>query len=246
MVKYILVIPARYDSKRLPGKPLIDILGKPMIQRVYEKCLEAVSHEHIYIATDDSRIKLVVEGFGAKVIMTSKKCLTGTDRVAEVAQKINAEYYINVQGDEPLFNPNDIKEVINSIDRYSGEIINGYCPILEKADFYSLSTPKVVYRIDGRLLYMSRSPIPGNKNNSFTYGYRQVCIYAFPAKSLQEFKKQTAKTPIEKEEDIEILRFLELGFEVRMLQLSDYSIPVDNPSDITKVIEKIENETARI
>jgi len=246
MEKYILVIPARYDSKRLPGKPLIDILGKPMIQRVYEKCLEVVTHEHIYIATDDNRIKLVVEGFGAKVIMTSKECLTGTDRVAEVAQNIKAEYYINVQGDEPLFNPNDIQKVINSIDRYNGEIINGYCDILKKTEFYSLSTPKVVFRIDGRLLYMSRSPIPGNKNNSFNYGYRQVCVYAFPAKSLQEFKKKTSKTPIEKEEDIEILRFLELGFEVRMLKLSDYSIPVDNPSDINKVIKKIKNETTRI
>ena len=132
MEKYILVIPARYDSKRLPGKPLIDILGKPMIQRVYEKCLEVVTHEHIYIATDDNRIKLVVEGFGAKVIMTSKECLTGTDRVAEVAQNIKAEYYINVQGDEPLFNPNDIQKVINSIDRYNGEIINGYCAFFGK------------------------------------------------------------------------------------------------------------------
>jgi 3-deoxy-manno-octulosonate cytidylyltransferase (CMP-KDO synthetase) len=245
MEKYVIVIPARFDSSRLPGKPLIDILGKPMIQWVYEKCLKVVSHDKVYIATDDIKIKRAVKGFGGKVLMTSKECLTGTDRVAEVSKKIKAEYYINIQGDEPVFNPDDIKVIINSIDKYNGDILNGYCLIKEKEDFFSSSTPKVVFRLDGRLLYMSRSPIPGNKNKFFNFGYRQVCVYAFPRKSLIDFTKKKSKTPFENEEDIEILRFLELGFDIRMIKLSDDSIPVDYASDIFKVIKKIENETTR-
>lgn len=246
MKKYILVIPARYESKRFPGKPLIDILGKSMIQRVYEICLQAVTNEAIYIATDDNRIKFLAEGFGANVIMTSSNCLTGTDRVAEVAQQVKAEYYINVQGDEPVFNPQDIINVLQNIDQFKGEIINGYCDIEKEDDFLSLSIPKVVFRLDGRLLYMSRNPIPGSKNNKFNYGYRQVCIYAFPSNSLVEFVKKNSKTPLEEQEDIEILRFLELGFEIRMLKLSNNSISVDNPIDIDKVIEKINNESTRL
>jgi 3-deoxy-manno-octulosonate cytidylyltransferase (CMP-KDO synthetase) len=243
MKKYVVVIPSRYESKRLPGKPLIDILGKPMIQRVYERCLKAVDNKHIYIATDDNRIKLVAENFGANVIMTSTDCMTGTDRVAEFSQHIKAEYYINVQGDEPVFNPKDITEVVKSIDKFNGEIINGFCQINNENDFYSLSIPKVVFRPDGRLMYMSRSPIPGNKVNLFNFGFRQVCIYAFPQHSLIEFTKQSFKTPLEGEEDIEILRFLELGFDVRMLKLSNDSISVDHKEDITKVIKKIKNES---
>ena len=246
MKKYVVVIPSRYESKRLPGKPLIDILGKPMIQRVYEKCLEAVDNKHIYIATDDNRIKLVAENFGANVVMTSKECKTGTDRVAEFSQLIKAEYYINVQGDEPVFNPKDILEVIKSINKFKGEIINGFCQIDDENDFYSLSIPKVVFKTDGRLMYMSRSSIPGNKGNLFNFGFRQVCIYAFPLNSLIEFSKHSSKTPFEEEEDIEVLRFLELGFDVRMLKLSNDSISVDHKVDIIKVIRKIKNETSRL
>jgi 3-deoxy-manno-octulosonate cytidylyltransferase (CMP-KDO synthetase) len=245
MKKYILVIPARYESARLPGKPLIDILGKTMIQRVFERCLQVIPNELIYIATDDKRIQVVAKNFGANVIMTSKDCKTGTDRVAEVSEKVLADYYINVQGDEPLFNPEDILDVITAIDQFNGEVINGYCKIKEINNFLSLSIPKVVFRPDGRLLYMSRRPIPGNKSNMFNYGFRQVCIYAFPHDLLLNFQKLKAKTPLEQEEDIEILRFLELGFDVRMIELSDESISVDHKEDVNKVLKKIKNETSR-
>ena len=113
---YIVVIPARYDSTRLPGKPLVDIAGKPMIQRVYEQCIRAVESNRVYVATDDDRIRSVCESFGAKVVMTSSQCLTGTDRVAEVSRKIDARYYINVQGDEPIFNPADIKLLVDQLN----------------------------------------------------------------------------------------------------------------------------------
>ena len=245
MKKYIVVIPARYESVRLPGKPLINILGKTMIQRVYERCLQVIPNELIYIATDDQRIQEVAEKFGANVVMTSKDCKTGTDRVAEVSQKVLADYYINVQGDEPVFNPDDILDTIAAIDQFNGEVINGYCQIKELDNFLSLSIPKVVFRPDGRLMYMSRKSIPGNKRDKFNYGFRQVCIYAFPHNLLMSFKNSKSKTPLEQEEDIEILRFLELGFDVRMIELSDDSISVDHKEDIIKVIKKIKDETSR-
>jgi 3-deoxy-manno-octulosonate cytidylyltransferase (CMP-KDO synthetase) len=240
-MKSILVIPARFESTRFPGKPLIDILGKSMIQRVYEQCIQAFPKENIYVATEDERIKKHCEENGIQCLMTSNNCLTGTDRIAEVAEIIDADYYINVQGDEPLFNPEDIKYLINKISEHQGEIINGFCPIDNESDYRSISTPKVVFRPDSRLLYMSRSPIPGNKSNKFSLSYRQVCAYAFPKKALKEFSKSKGKTLLENEEDIEILRFLELGYEVRMIEMSNVSIPVDHHEDLQKVIQKLQN-----
>jgi 3-deoxy-manno-octulosonate cytidylyltransferase (CMP-KDO synthetase) len=132
------------------------------------------------------------------VILTSDDCLTGTDRVAEVADTIEADYYINVQGDEPLFNPDDIMKVVDLIETGCHDIINGYCEITSDEQYRSLSIPKVVFRPDGRLLYMSRSCIPGNKTNTFNKAWRQVCIYAFPKKALKEYTSSSEKTTLEK------------------------------------------------
>jgi 3-deoxy-manno-octulosonate cytidylyltransferase (CMP-KDO synthetase) len=242
MKDYLIVIPARYQSSRLPGKPLIDLKGKSMILRTYEKCLEVVPKDKIFVATDDERIYDHCISNAMNVLMTSSECLTGTDRVAEVAKIIPAEYYINVQGDEPLFNPDDILKVVSCLKDNNGKIINGYCSINNKEDFFSTSIPKVVFRPDGRLLYMSRSPIPGNKNGEFILGNRQVCVYAFPKNALEQFSSQPTKTPLENEEDIEIIRFLELGYEIFMIELSDDSIAVDNPNDVEKVLKRLSNE----
>lgn len=242
MQDYLLVIPARYQSSRLPGKPLIDLNGKSMILRTYEKCLEVVQKEKVIVATDDERIYNHCLSNSMNVLMTSDSCLTGTDRVAEVAKIISAEYYINVQGDEPLFNPADILKILDCLKNNKGKIINGYCSINNKEDFFSTSIPKVVFRPDGRLLYMSRSPIPGNKNGLFIKGNRQVCVYAFPKDALEKFSFQVNKTVLEKEEDIEIIRFLELGYEIFMIELSDNSIAVDNPEDVEKVLKRLSNE----
>ena len=113
MIDYLIIIPARYSSKRLPGKPLIDIKGIPMIIRTYNQCKKAVSASKIIVATDDKRIQKICFKNRINSIMTSKKCLTGTDRIAEVARKIKKSFYINVQGDEPICNPRDIKNIVN-------------------------------------------------------------------------------------------------------------------------------------
>lgn len=240
-MKVIVVIPARYQSSRLPGKPLIDLKGKSLLQRTYEQCLKAIDKEFIYVATDDKRIKKHCEDLKIRVVMTSNTCLTGTDRIAEFSKSIEADMYINVQGDEPLINPSDIINVINFSRKHPTEIINGYASITDENQYKSLTIPKVVFRPDGRLLYMSRFPIPGNKEGMFVESWRQICVYAFPKKALIEFTAQSKKTVLENHEDIEILRFLELGFDVRMIELSNESIAVDTPEDVINVINKLKS-----
>lgn len=240
-MKVVVIIPARYKSTRYPGKPLIDIAGKSMIRRVWEQCVKALPAELIYVATEDQRIVDHCHLNGIQCFLTSDNCLTGTDRIAEVSNMIDADYYINVQGDEPVFNPDDIISILEILPSVNGMILNGYCDILTEEEHKSVSTPKVVFRNDKRLLYMSRSPIPGNKQSQFHFGFRQVCIYAFPKKALETFASEKNKTPLENEEDIEILRFLELGYEVQMVQLSTLSIPVDHPEDVEKVLKHLNN-----
>lgn len=241
-MNYIVVIPARYKSSRLEGKPLIDLNGIPMIIRTYRQCLKAVPSNLIYIATDHDLIKKTCSKEGIQVVMTSSNCLTGTDRVAEVSEKIYAETYVNVQGDEPLFNPDDLKLLLKEIKKYPNDIITGYCEIDNELMHKDIHVPKVVIRPDGRLLYASRAPIPFNKLNTFQKGWRQVCAYAFPKAVLKIFSSVKKKTELEEIEDIEYLRFLELGLEVRTLRMSKKSLAVDTPEDVIlakKMISKL-------
>jgi 3-deoxy-manno-octulosonate cytidylyltransferase (CMP-KDO synthetase) len=233
-MKYLVVIPARFKSKRLPGKPLAIIGGLPMIVRTYNQCSKVVNKNKIIIATDSYKIKKVCDEYKIKSIITSNKCLTGTDRVAEVAKKIKCNFYINVQGDEPFFNPNDLKRLIKEAEKKPKEVINGYTEIKNKKLFFSSSIPKVVFDKKGYLLYMSRGPIPSNKTLKFKKAWRQVCAYSFPRKALFDFTKTKNKTPIESLEDIEILRFIEKGYKVRMIKMSNKSLAVDNKEDLKK------------
>ncbi len=236
---YAVIIPARYASSRLPGKPLVPLMGVPMVIRTYRQCLKACPAEKIFVATDDQRIADVCEVHGIQVLHTSADCLTGTDRVAECAGQLNADVLINVQGDEPVFNPDDLSKILDALAKYPGEVLNGYCAIDDEAQYRSRTIPKVVMRPDGRLLYMSRSPIPGTKQDDFVGARRQVCVYAFPRTALDAFASQSHKTPLELCEDIEILRFLELGWEVRMLELSSDSVAVDTPEDVCRAEQAI-------
>ena len=165
-MKNIVVIPARYKSSRYPGKPLVKILGKPMVQWVAELSAKAVGRDNVYIATDDRRIEQAVLEIGFQVVMTSDTCLTGTDRLAEVAQKVEADIYINVQGDEPLVNPQDILKVIQAKQLNPNDIINCYAVINPEEDLNSVNIPKVIFTEDKRLIYMSRQALPGFKDNN--------------------------------------------------------------------------------
>ena len=241
MIDYLLVIPARYKSKRLPGKPLLNINGIPMIIRTFNQCLKVVPRTKILVATDDKRIKKICENKNIKTLMTSKKCLTGTDRIAEVAKKIKKDFYINVQGDEPICNPKDIKKIIKFAKKFPKEVFNGFTKIMNKEQFYSPHVPKVVFNNNTDLLYMSRSPIPSNKKQQFIKAWRQVCIYSFPYKSLKAYASIKRKTSLEFIEDLESNRFLELGYRVKMLKMSNKSVAVDTLEDLIKVRKLVKN-----
>ncbi len=231
----VIVIPARYRSSRFEGKPLVSLRGRPMIARVWDRCTGALPAEKIFVATDDDRIADVCRAEGIQVLMTGEDCLTGTDRVHQAAQQVSADIYINVQGDEPLLDPADITAVIDAAEARPGRVVNAMCPIELEDDFRSTTVPKVVARPDGRLMYMSRAPIPTDKSHAFKGAMKQVCIYAFPPDALAAFAARDTKTPLEAIEDIEILRFLELGYEVDMVEVSGASIAVDVPEDVARV-----------
>ena len=235
--KFGVVIPVRFESSRFPGKPLIDLDGKSMVRRVWDRCVEAVGAEQVFIATDDDRIRAHCAEFTSNIVMTSKNCLTGTDRVAEAAKGLGLEWVINVQGDEPMIDPGDILLVRDEFVNGTSEVVNAMCPLSSEDEFRSLTVPKVAATPDGKLLYMSRAGIPGNKTGGFSEGWKQVCIYAFSSTVLDAFVAQTEKTPLEAQEDIEILRFLELGFEVRMVRLKKGAIAIDTPEDREKVLD---------
>ena len=235
-MKYLVVIPARLKSTRLPNKPLIKIKGKEILLRTYERCLQAVNDpQKIIVATDHQSIVAFCQEKNINVIMTSEQCLTGTDRVCEVAKKINADTYINVQGDEPIIDPEDLKKVIEIVEKDPKKVYNGYAEIKTKHNYFSPNIPKVIFHPTTKeLMYMSRAAIPANKSFTFEKAWKQVCIYAFPKDSLVVFSA-TNKTPLEALEDIEVLRFLELGYPVQMISLSGNGIAVDVPEDIKKV-----------
>ncbi len=238
-LNYAVVIPARYQSSRFPGKPLVDILGKPMVQHVWERCVDAVGAELVYVATDSKEIQLAVEAFGGQVVMTSSECLTGTDRLAEANVTLKRDFLINVQGDEPLINPDDIVRVIKRYQDCPEQIVNAMAAIHSEEEFRSNSVPKVVASKTGRLMYMSRAAIPTTKELNFEGSFKQVCIYAFSARHLEFFSNGGEKAPIENLEDIEILRFLENDIPVQMVEVNSASIAVDFAEDVERVIHKI-------
>jgi 3-deoxy-manno-octulosonate cytidylyltransferase (CMP-KDO synthetase) len=195
----------------------------------------ALDAADVFVATDDERIASHCESFGAQVLMTSTDCLTGTDRVNEAAQQITADVYINVQGDEPLLDPVTIDVVLAEWSRHPNSVVNAMSRIDDEADYRSTTVPHVVASPDGRLLYMSRAAIPANKELAFRIAWRQVCVYAFPPAALAAFASCRDKTPLEQMEDIEILRFLELGIPVRMVTVASGSVAVDVPDDVVRV-----------
>lgn len=231
-----IIIPARFKSSRFPGKPLAKINGREMILRVCDIASKAVPKEDVYVATENKSIFKLVTDNGYKCIMTSDECLTGTDRVAEASKEVDYDIYINLQGDEPAVNPDDIKKLIEFKKNNFGSVVNCMTEITDTKDIVKKSVPKVVVSEDNSLLYMSRAPIPSSKGES-PKGMKQVCIYAFNKNELDKFWSEV-KTKNEQHEDIEILRFLDKGIGVKMLKVSSSSIAVDYPEDI-KAVEKL-------
>lgn len=236
-MRSVVVIPARYQSSRYPGKPLVNLLNKPMIIWVAELSAEAVGCENVYIATEDKRIAEIVDKAGFQAIMTSDKALTGTDRLAEAAEQIDADIYINVQGDEPLAKPIDIIKIRNEKIKNINNIINGFSWISKNEDPNNVNIPKVITNESDELIYMSRVALPGYKSISKapTAYKKQVCIYAFTKQELKDFYDFGRKSQLEESEDIEILRFLELNKTIKMIETNPGSLAVDVPEDVPLV-----------
>ena len=237
----VVVIPARYKSSRFPGKPLAKIYGKEMILWVCEVAEKSVGSENVYVATENEEIAHLVKNNGYQVVMTSDECLTGTDRVAEASKEIDADIFINIQGDEPLVSADDVNKVIEAKKDNPKHIINCMSKLHKDEDPSDVKIPKVVTDKDNDLLYASRGCIPMNKNGLDpiivgSEAYKQVCIYGFSKEQLDRFHSDK-KTSLESVEDIEIIRFLEKGMRVKMLELDTVSYAVDYPEDIKKIEE---------
>ena len=236
-MRSVIMIPARYGSSRYPGKPLVPLLGKPMILWVAELSCGAVGNQNVYVATEDSRIAEVVEEAGFQAVMTTDDALTGTDRLAQAVDQVDADIYINVQGDEALVDPADILKVRDAKLAHMEDIINGFSWVGDSEDPRSVNVPKVITNECDELVYMSRLALPGFKDAKCAPKRykKQVCIYAFNRDELTAFRGFGRKSELEFSEDIEILRFLELGKTVRMVETQPGSLAVDVPEDVEKV-----------
>ena len=235
--KGLILIPARYNSHRLPGKALKDIAGKTMIRRTYERC--KLTDMHAMVVTDDKRIVDECLTHSIPVDIVTAECKTGTDRVARCAERNpQADWFINVQGDEPFANPDDILKVAHQMEHGDHrEVVNCMSLITNPDDFWNTTIPKVI-AWDGMLRYMSRAPVPypygPNEELWQRSAFQQVCVYGFFKHHLKQFMQIQIKSRHEEIEDIEILRFMEMGTPVRMLEVEGSPLHVDTPADLER------------
>jgi 3-deoxy-D-manno-octulosonate cytidylyltransferase len=241
-LKILGVIPARYKSSRFEGKPLCKINNIPMLKRTYIQAKKSKLLTDLIVATDDIRIKDFCDEENIPVIMTSESCLTGTDRIAEVSSKLHYDLYVNIQGDEPVIDPLAIDEIVSEYHQYKDDYIayNLYKFIDDSDEINSNTIIKVIVNEKDELMYMSRLNVPFNKSIKQAKYKKQVCVYGFTKYALDIFSSKE-KTLNEQFEDIEILRFIDMGYKVKMRETKLDSISVDVPNDIYKV-EKFLNE----
>jgi len=239
-VNILCVIPARYASSRLPGKPLVMLAGKPMIQHVYERAKKALRPQEVLVATDHPLVKQAVDAFGGKVMMTSPEHATGTDRLAEVAERYDkADIVINVQGDEPMIAPEIIDQLAAVFDDASPDTVMATLMTgMEEEEWSNPAAVKVVTDLNGFALYFSRSliPFPRVKHEAFAV-YKHIGIYAYRRDFLLRYAN-LASTPLERAESLEQLRALEHGYKIKVLKTDFRSIGVDTPED-AELVNKI-------
>jgi len=230
------VIPSRFDSTRFPGKPLAPIAGRSMIERVHERARGAGRIDRLIVATDDDRIIRAVEGFGGEAMRTSADHVSGTDRVAEVARRVPAELYVNIQGDEPLLDPADLDALVTCFDEDPAiEVATLAEDLPDPGVFEDPGVAKVVTDMAGRALYFSRAPIPHPRDpRAPVVRRRHVGLYAYRAAALQEFASWPAGV-LERAEGLEQLRLLEHGRAIRVLPARGHYQGVDTPADVFKV-----------
>ena len=237
-MKVLCVIPARYASTRLPGKPLSMIAGKPMIQHVYERACQAQMPDEVIVATDNELVEKAVAAFGGKAVMTSPDHPSGTDRLAEVALMYpDVDVIVNVQGDEPMIPPEVIDNLAKAFEADAELNMATMKVAMDEADYDNPAAVKVVTDLNGYALYFSRSlmPYPRNKPEGYKV-YKHVGIYAYRRNFLLKYAV-LQPTPLEKAESLEQLRALENGYKIKVLESTFKGIGVDTPEDLAAVNE---------
>ncbi|OYD42429.1 3-deoxy-manno-octulosonate cytidylyltransferase [Sphingobacterium cellulitidis] len=247
-MKVIGIIPARYDSTRFPGKPLVDIAGISMIQRVYNQIKHAASLSEVVVATDDQRIFDHVKSFAGNVVMTKKDHQSGTDRCAEVISNISGfDIAVNIQGDEPFIDPQQIDLLVSCFQNPEVQIATLVRPITEIEDLENINKPKVVLNLNQEALYFSRQPIPFLRGKNIqdwlkneTY-YNHIGIYGFKVETL----KKIASLPISKletAESLEQLRWLDNGYKIKTAISNHINDAIDTPEDLKAILKKYFNQ----
>ena len=244
-MRFIAIIPARYASTRFPGKPLVDMAGKPMIQRVYEQVKKAL--DEVWVATDDIRIFETVESFGGKAVMTSNEHRSGTDRMQEAYSKIGGDFdvIINVQGDEPFIQPEQIEALKDCFDSKDIELATLVKPFKKEDGFdvlFNPNSPKVVVNKKNEAIYFSRSIVPYIRDAHHTEWldkhtfYKHIGMYAYRADVLSQITK-LPQSSLEKAESLEQLRWVENGYRIRVGYTDVETIGIDTPEDMEKAID---------
>lgn len=236
-MRQVIVIPARMKGTRLPGKPLIDIDGKPMIKHVWDRALLVHKREDTYVATEDQIIKDYCFKNNINCLLTPK-ANTAIDRVKLFSDVIEADGYINLQGDEPIFNIYDLKTILDYNIKFPDRVVFGKAKC-NKNEFNDFSKAKVVCDLNDKLLYSSRAGIPLNNKGKYEKAFRAIWLYAFNKISLRKFSAFKNGTPLENLEDNEIIRFLEMGQDVYCIDMIGDSWAVDEKKDIEIVINKL-------
>ncbi len=239
MKKIIAIIPARYGSTRFPGKPLVDINGKSMIQRVYEQAKKTAGLHHVVVATDDQRIMDAVLAFGGEAVMTSDMHQSGTDRCEEVLvkQEIKFDIVLNIQGDEPYIDPEQITQVVNCFSDENTEIATLVKLIEDEEELFNPNKPKVLIDESDFAIYFSRAAVPYQRGvereqwiDKFNY-YKHIGLYAYRADILKEITK-ISPSRLELAEGLEQLRWIENGYKIKIAITDTESISVDSPEDL--------------
>lgn len=240
------VIPARYKSTRFEGKPLAEIAGVPMIKRTYLQAKQSEWLDDIVVATEDQRIIDYCESESIPVMMTTDQCLTGTDRLAEVAEERDYDFYINIQGDEPVIDPSVIEQLVREYQVHREKYIayNLYKVIDDQTEIQSRTIIKVIVNELDEVMYMSRLPVPFSNSDLQSVHRQQIPVYGFTRQALKVFAEQgkRGKTRNEQFEDVELLRFVDLGHKLKMCETFADSIAVDVPEDVEKVERFLANK----
>ena len=233
-MRFIIVIPARYNSTRLPGKPLADIMGKPMVQHVYERALQVPTVDNVLVATDDARVMDAVLDFGGRCVLTSPDHHSGTERLTEVMVQAEADIYINLQCDEPMVRSDDITKLIKGMSADSSVQVGTLCHPISSEESTNPNIVKVVLKTNGDALYFSRSPIPYPRNDCVARHLKHVGVYAYRRQVLEMYSI-LPRTMIEQAEELEQLRLLTAGVNIRVFETTPAGQGVDTPECLERV-----------